>query len=119
MQLRIDRTGARCTAAECQAVLKTAQAAHPLLSDPVLLEQRAKLFKALGDPTRLKILALLSQQELCLCELADALQGAESTLVHHLRMLEQGGLIVPRRAGKFTYFRLNPEMLEQHRVLAP
>lgn len=117
MELRLDRAGARRTPAECRTVLDRAQVTHPLLSDPVLLEKRARLFKALGDPTRLRILALLSVGGLCLCEIGDALQEAESTLVHHLRMLEEGGLLSVHREGKFTYFRANREVLERHRAL--
>jgi DNA-binding transcriptional ArsR family regulator len=117
MGYSMDRAGARCTLIECQATLDEALAAHPLLSKPDLLENRARLFKALGDPTRLRILGLLSVRELCLCELVDALQVAESTLVHHLRMLEEGGLLTSRRDGKFTYFRGNAGLVARHRAL--
>jgi len=117
MELHLDRAGARRTPAECRTALEAAQLTHPLLGDPILLKKRARLFKALGDPTRLRILALLSGGELCLCEIADALQEAESTLVHHLRMLAEGGMISVQREGKFTYFRANLAVLEQHRVL--
>ena len=117
MILRINRAGARCSPEDCRAAMEAAQSALPVLDDPADLERRARLFKALGDTTRLRILGLLSGREMCLCEIVDALQGAESTLTHHLRMLLESGLISMRREGKFTYFRLNPAQIQQHRVL--
>lgn len=117
IDLHVDRTGARCAPSDCRAVLVAAQAAHPLTADPALLERRARAFRALADPTRLRILALLMVRELCLCEIVDALQTAESTLVHHLRMLEEGEMIAARREGKFTYFRAIPPALAQYRPL--
>lgn len=115
--LQADRAGARCTTADCRAILAAAETANPLAADPDLLARRSKVFRALGDPTRLRILALLNIGDLCLCELVDALQAAESTLVHHLRVLEQGGLITVRREGKFTYFRANTMLWERYRPL--
>ena len=78
--------------------MQAAQSALPVLDDPAVLERRARLFKALGDTTRLRILGLLSEREMCLCEIVDALQGAESTLTHHLRMLLEGGNAARRTA---------------------
>jgi DNA-binding transcriptional ArsR family regulator len=115
--LHVDRAGARCSTSDCRAILAAAEAANPLAADPELVARRAKVFRALGDPTRLRVLALLNVCDLCLCELVDALQAAESTLVHHLRVLEQGGLITVRREGKFTYFRANAVRWERYRPL--
>ena len=117
--LHADRAGARCTSSDCRATLASAQVAHPLAADPAALQRRARLFRALADPTRLRVLALLNVRELCLCELVDALGAAESTLVHHLRMLEEGGLVSARREGKFTYFRANAGVWERYRPLDP
>ena len=117
--LHADRAGARCTASDCRAILAAAQAAHPLAADPAAVRRRARVFRALADPTRLRILALLSVRELCLCELVDALEAAESTLVHHLRVLEEGGLVSARREGKFTYFRADAALWERYRPLDP
>jgi DNA-binding transcriptional ArsR family regulator len=115
--LHADRAGARCTPSDCRAILAAAQAAHPLVADPATLARRSRVFRALADPTRLRILALLLVRELCLCEIVDALQAAESTLVHHLRMLEEGEMVAARREGKFTYFRAVPDTLQRHRPL--
>ena len=117
--LHADRAGARCTTSDCRAILSTAEAANPLAADPARLARRAKVFRALGDPTRLRVLALLNVRELCLCEMVDALGVAESTLVHHLRVLEEGGLVSARREGKFTYFRANADLWERYRPLDP
>ena len=117
--LHADRAGARCTSSDCRAVLAVAQAAYPLAADPAAVKHRARVFRALADPTRLRVLALLDVRELCLCELVDALGAAESTLVHHLRMLEEGGLVSARREGKFTYFRASADLWERYRPLDP
>lgn len=117
--LRADRAGARCSSSDCRAILATAQDAHPLAADPAAMRRRARVFRALADPTRLRILALLDVRELCLCELVDALGAAESTLVHHLRMLEEGGLVTARREGKFTYFRADGALWQRYRPLDP
>ena len=117
--IHADRAGARCTASDCRGILAAARAAHPVAGDPAAVRRRARVFRALADPTRLQVLALLSVRELCLCELVDALGAAESTLVHHLRVLEEGGLVSARREGKFTYFRANADLWERYRPLDP
>lgn len=76
-----------------------------------LLTQKAELFKALGDETRLKIIGILAVRDSCMCEIVDALNGANSTISHHLKLLERGGVITSRKEGKFTVFQLNKAVL--------
>lgn len=109
-------TIARCTPEECQDIARAASSARPILADDGQLAARARLFKALGNETRLKILGLLMVQEMCICDLVLALDGAASTIIHHLHMLEEAGLITSRREGKFSLYRLNEEPLVEHRV---
>jgi DNA-binding transcriptional ArsR family regulator len=71
----------------------------------------AAFFKALGDETRLKIIALLSVDDLCMCEIVDGLAGATSTISHHLKIMEKGKMIKSRREGKFTIYSLDKERL--------
>ncbi len=65
------------------------------------------LAKALGDATRLRLLSLLrGGDELCVCELTDALELSQSTLSTHLQTLRQSGLVGARKDGKWMYYRL-------------
>ena len=64
--------------------------------------------KALADPTRVRILAALRGGELCVCELSDALDVAQSTLSTHLQVIRDSGLVRTRRDGKWVYYALEP-----------
>jgi len=69
------------------------------------------LFQALSDPTRLRILALLTaEKELCVCELTHALELSQPMISRHLSHLRESGLVSDRRAGKWIYYRLHPEL---------
>lgn len=70
-------------------------------------EKLANLFKAMGDPTRLKILLALMRGEMCVCDLAAFLGISESAVSHQLRMLRQLYLVANRREGPVLYYRLN------------
>ncbi len=69
----------------------------------------ADLFKALADDTRAKIAWALSQEELCVCDIAGLLGVSVATASHHLRVLRQMGLVRYRRAGKFVYYALDDD----------
>lgn len=78
--------------------------------------------KALSDPIRVRILLPIFQQELCVCEIADALELPQSTLSTHLQVLREAGLVKTRRVGKWVYYSLQEEkrpylsaFLEPHR----
>ncbi len=66
-----------------------------------------ELFAALGDPTRLRIVAALAQRELCVCDLAAAVGHSESAVSHHLRLLRSLGLVRARRDGRLAYYALD------------
>jgi len=65
------------------------------------------LFGALGDPTRLRVVAALAAQELCVCDLAATLGVSQSAVSHQLRLLRSLGLIRPRREGRLVYYSLD------------
>ena len=67
----------------------------------------AETFKALGDPTRLRILTALAQEELCVCDLATLTDVSESAVSHSLRTLRQLRLVRYRKAGKIAYYTLD------------
>lgn len=65
-----------------------------------------EIFKAVSEPIRLRIMVLLTRQELCVCDLTTTLRLPQSTVSRHLCRLKQAGLIVDRRAGKWVHYRL-------------
>ena len=65
--------------------------------------------KAVADPTRIRILAALREGELCVCELADALELSQSTLSTHLQLIRQAGLVATSKRGKWIYYALEPD----------
>jgi ArsR family transcriptional regulator, lead/cadmium/zinc/bismuth-responsive transcriptional repressor len=67
------------------------------------------LFAAIGDPTRLKIVAALSQNELCVCDIAASLGISQSAISHQLRTLRELGLVRARRDGRLSYYALDDE----------
>lgn len=73
------------------------------------LEQIAELFKGFADPTRVHILSLLQEKELCVTDIADAVQISQSAISHQLRILKQMHLIKYRREGKNLLYSLADE----------
>ena len=73
----------------------------------------SRLFHALSDETRLQILERLRAGERCVCELTDALDAAQSRLSFHLKVLKEAGLVSDRREGRWMYYTMNPEVLNE------
>jgi ArsR family transcriptional regulator len=80
---------------------------------PTDLERAARLFHALSDPTRLSILRRLRLGERCVCDLTDALDAAQSRLSFHLKVLKDAELVIDRRDGRWMYYTLNGDRLEE------
>jgi ArsR family transcriptional regulator len=74
------------------------------------MKKLAQTFKALSDETRLRILVLLTQGELCVCDLMAVLQLPQSTVSRHLAYLRNAGLLTDRREGVWMYYRLAKQM---------
>ncbi|WP_413166451.1 ArsR/SmtB family transcription factor [Capilliphycus salinus ALCB114379] len=64
-------------------------------------------FHALSDPLRMEIIAQLREAELCVCELCEQLDLAQSKLSFHLKILKNAGLVQSRAEGRWIYYRLN------------
>jgi len=64
--------------------------------------------KALSDPSRLRILMALRDQELCVCEVSDALALTQSTLSTHLQFARRAGMVRARKVGKWSYYSIAP-----------
>jgi len=71
------------------------------------LTSEIKVFKAVADTTRLKILKLLTAGELCICEIMLALKKPQSSISHNLSILEDAGLIKERKEGKWCLYRIS------------
>lgn len=68
-----------------------------------------RLLKALSDPTRLRMVALLAHGELCVCHLEAALRLTQSTTSRQLAVLRAAGVVTARRDGSWVYYRLAPQ----------
>ena len=81
-------------------------------SKQISTEQRAKVFKALSDPTRLRVVEMLSNgDELCGSEIADKLGISIALLCHHWKTLEHAGLISKKKEGQTASISLNRQLL--------
>jgi DNA-binding transcriptional ArsR family regulator len=76
-------------------------------ADDRRLREMETFFSSLGDVTRLKILKLISDEELCSCEVMAALELTQSTTSHHLGILERAGVLSSRRNGKWVFYQIS------------
>ena len=76
------------------------------MPDELELDSLAELFKVFGDPTRIRILFILFETEVCVCDLAKALNMTQSAVPHQLRILKQSRLVKNRRDGKSVFYSL-------------
>jgi len=67
----------------------------------------AERLKAVGEPTRLKIIEMLATEEMCVCEIIDRLNLSQPAVSHHLKTLRQAGIISDRKEGKWVFYSLN------------
>ena len=77
--------------------------------EPAAAEQIARAFKALGDPTRVRLLSLIAAHEAaeaCVCDLIDPVGLSQPTVSHHLKQLVDAGLVRREQRGKWAYYRL-------------
>lgn len=79
------------------------------IPDDRVVEQMAETFKALSDPTRVRIIHLLSQAELCVHDLTQLLGTTQPAMSHHLRLLRMLRLVRTRRDGRAIYYSLDDE----------
>ena len=83
-------------------------------------ESTATLFKALGDPARVKIVNLLARSDtpVCACEFEPALGLSQPTVSHHLKKLTDAGLLEREQRGKWAYFSLNRDAVDKLAAVA-
>jgi len=71
------------------------------------VQELVAIARALGDPTRIRIVAALRNGELCVCELADALDISQSSLSSHLQICRQVGVLTTRKESRWIYYSLS------------
>ena len=100
--------------AQESAVACCAPVAAPTLSDDEV-EATARLFRAIGEPARVRILNALAttDEPVCVCNLIEPLGLTQPTVSHHLRTLTLAGLLDREQRGKWAYFSLKPEAAER------
>jgi ArsR family transcriptional regulator, arsenate/arsenite/antimonite-responsive transcriptional repressor len=98
----------------------------PLVREPLSAGQAvdlARVFKAMGDPVRLRLLSLIASHEggeACVCDLSEVFELTGPTISHHLKVLREAGLITGDRRGTWIYYRVQPDALQlASQVLAP
>lgn len=79
-------------------------------------EALLRRFQAVAEETRFEIVRRLSEGERCVCELQEDLDAAQSRLSFHLKKLKEAGVVTDHRDGRWVYYSLVPEALEQMRV---
>ena len=82
------------------------------------VERAARLFHALSDEKRLRIIEVLRGGERCVCDLVDVLDAGQSLLSFHLKTLKAAGLVSDREQGRWSYYRLNAEPFEEVEAIA-
>ena len=95
---------------------ETIKAVEAMMPETEQLYQLAELFKIFGDSTRIKILYVLLEQEMCVCDLAQLLNMTQSAISHQLRILKQSRLVKFRRDGKTIFYSLLDEHV--HSILS-
>ncbi|MDZ7882043.1 MAG: metalloregulator ArsR/SmtB family transcription factor [Mycobacterium sp.] len=76
----------------------------------------AQMFKALGDPVRLRLLSLIASSaggEACVCDISSTFDLSQPTISHHLKVLRSAGILDSERRGSWVYYRAIPEALQQ------
>jgi ArsR family transcriptional regulator len=109
-------------AADLQAVVAGA-CSTPLVREPIgetAAAGLAQVFRALGDPVRLRLVSLIGAHqggEVCVCDLTTAFELTQPTISHHLKVLREAGIIDCERRGTWVYYWLVPAALERMAAL--
>jgi DNA-binding transcriptional ArsR family regulator len=105
--VELDRCEVNCIHDEAVKAVREA-----MFSDDIAISL-AELFKALGDPTRVKILFSLMTRELCVCDLSAVIGVSDSAVSHQLKILRTLRLVKFRRDGKILYYSLADDHVEK------
>lgn len=89
-----------------EEIFNTSADLADIMPDEVVLSDTAELLKVFGDPTRIRIIFVLTQSEMCVCDIANLLGMTQSAISHQLRVLKQARLVKARRNGKTIFYSL-------------
>lgn len=92
---------------------ETVKKVSDFILDDATCDQLAMFFKIFGDPTRIKILSALDVSEMCVCDIAAALDMTKSAISHQLSLLKRDSLVKYRRDGKEVFYSLSDEHIRQ------
>ncbi|MFW0789193.1 ArsR/SmtB family transcription factor [Gordonia sp. CPCC 205333] len=90
-----------------------------LVAEPLSVAQAeplARVFKAIGDPVRLRLLSLIASHvnaQACVCDILPAFELSQPTISHHLKVLRDAGVLESERRGTWVYYRVIPAALQQ------
>src|SRR5690348_14362926 len=91
--------------------------------DPDSAEQLARSFKALGDPTRVRLLSLIAAHaggEACICDLTEPVGLSQPTVSHHMKQLTDAGLVTREQRGRWAFYRVvDTTLVALSRALRP
>lgn len=76
----------------------------------------SEIFKALSDANRLKIVEILSDEEVCACKLLEEMNFTQPTLSHHMGILIRANIVSSRKEGKWVYYSLNHETVDKAKL---
>jgi len=119
--LRFVESGAckSCKSGDASEYSGNLQKVADQIADAETADKQSRLFKALADETRLRIIKLLEVREMCVCEVMVALGLTQPTASHHLGILENAGLVKDRKEGKWVFYSVaNPRLTENMRKLS-
>jgi ArsR family transcriptional regulator len=122
MSMQAQRSGVEfIPAAELRVVVEACST--PLVGEPIsetAAAGLAQVFKALGDPVRLRLVSLIGAHQggqVCVCDLTTAFDLTQPTISHHLKVLREAGIIDSERRGTWVYYWLVPAALERMSAL--
>jgi len=108
----------RCPPSEAPEYAKELKRTAEKVAEVQAAEKQSRVFKALADESRLRILKLLEVREMCVCEVMVALDLTQPTASHHLGLLENAGLVKSRKEGKWVFYSLaNSRLMKNMRKL--
>ncbi|KHL18497.1 ArsR family transcriptional regulator [Mumia flava] len=83
--------------------------------DEATADRLASMFKALGDPTRVRLLSLIAateEREACVCDLTEPVALSQPTVSHHMKVLGDAGLVTREQRGRWAYYRVADDALQ-------
>lgn len=98
---------------ECCDHSKEVEKVKPTLIEEEILYDVAELFKAFADTTRIKIISVLTENELCVGAISELINVSQSAVSHQLRVLKNSKIVKPRREGKQIFYSLDDEHIQK------